>query len=257
MIQSTPTKLVALIGGSLLLFSLPAIANHIDSLDEGPFSFTGAASPLTVTGIPTVSTLGGQRYLEISTTAGSAANLSASLSPVSPGPNDDFMVFFATAGSSGNLFLEIGHAAPLNANFLEIPNFGGNQFDRVRLSFDPSQFSSVSPIVSVTLFSSSANGGAGGNATATMSFAGGMGGNVDFMYSAFTANNPTFAASAFRDIDRASFSLVGVDGGTYSIASFERNGLVIVPEPSTYVLLAVGSVGALVIARRRRVNGTA
>ncbi len=84
-----------------------------------------------------------------------------------------------------------------------------------------------------------------------------MGGNVDFLHSAFTANNPAFTAAAFRDIDMATFTLVGVNGGTYNIASFDRNGLVIIPEPSTYALLAVGLVGALVVARRRRVNGMA
>ena len=55
----------------------------------------------------------------------------------------------------------------------------------------------------------------------------------------------------------ATFTLVGIDGGVYNIASFDRNGLVLIPEPSTYALLAVGLVGAVVVARRRRINATA
>ena len=90
-----------------------------------------------------------------------------------------------------------------------------------------------------------------------MAYAGGMGGNVDFLHSAFAANNAAFTDAAFRDIDMATFTLTGIDGGVYNIASFDRNGLVLIPEPSTYALLAVGLVGAIVMARRRRANATA
>ncbi|MEO5720090.1 MAG: PEP-CTERM sorting domain-containing protein [Chthoniobacterales bacterium] len=253
MIKSTPKQLIAIAAVSLLAFSLTAQANHIDFLDEGPFNFSGVTSPTTIAGIPTASTLGGQRMMSIVTLSGNPANLTASLNPVNPAANDDFMVFSALAGSSGRFTLAIGAAAPLNANFLDIPMGGGNQWDRVRLTFDPSVMSSLSPVITVTLMSSTA----GGSATVTQAFAGGMGGNVDFLHSAFTANNPAFTGAAFRDIDMATFSITGIDGGVYNIASFDRNGLVLIPEPSTYALLAVGLVGAVVMARRRKVSATA
>ena len=57
--------------------------------------------------------------------------------------------------------------------------------------------------------------------------------------------------SVFRDIDMATFTLTGMDGGVYNIASFDRAGASCpIPEPSTYALLAVGLVGAVVVARR-------
>ncbi len=252
MIKSSFTKLSAIAVASILALSLSAKANHIDFLDDNAFNFTGTQGSLTVTGIPTAGTLGGQRMMSITTLTGSAANLTASLNPVGVGANDDFMRFSAVAGSSGRFALTVGAAAPLNANFLDIPAGGGNQWDRVRLSFDATQMSSLASIT-VTLMSSTA----GGTAMVTQAFAGGMGGNVDFLHSAFTLNNAAFTAAAFRDIDMATFTLTGVDGGVYNISSFDRNGLVVVPEPSTYALLAVGLAGAALMARRRRANATA
>lgn len=252
MIKSSFAKLGVIAAASLLALSLSAKANHIDFLDDNAFNFTGATSPLTVVGIPTSGTLGGQRMMSITTLTGSAANLSASLNPVNPGANDDFMIFSALAGNSGIFTLSIGAAAPLNANFLDIPMGGGNQWDRVRLSFDATQMSSLASIT-VTLMSSTA----GGSATVTQLFAGGMGGNVDFLHSAFQLNNAAFTAAAFRDVDMATFTLTGIDGGVYNISSFDRNGLVLIPEPSTYALLAVGLAGGVLMARRRRANATA
>ena len=257
MIKSSPTKLAAFALTSILAFTLSAQANHIDFIDEGPFNFNGSMSPVNVTGIATASTLGGQRLVSITSIIGNTVAVSASLNPVGGGANDDFMVFAASAGTRASLTIAIGAAANLNANFLDIPMGGGNQWDRVRLSFDSTQMSSMSAMISVTLFSSTANGGAGGSATVTQAFAGGMGGNVDFMLSAFTANNATFTDAVFRDIDLASFTLVGVDGGSYSISSFDRNGLVLIPEPSTYALLGVGLLGTLIVARRRRAGAVA
>ncbi len=252
MIKSSFTKLGMVAVASLLALSLSAKANHIDFLDDNAFNFTGTQGSLTVTGIPTTGTLGGQRMMSITVLTGSAANLNASLNPVNPGANDDFMIFSAAQGSSGIFFLIVGAAAPLNANFLDIPGGGGNQWDRVRLSFDASQMSSLA-MITVTLSSSTA----GGSATVTQAFAGGMGGNVDFLHSAFALNNPNFTDAVFRDIDTATFTLTGVDGGVYNISSFDRNGLVLIPEPSTYALLAVGVVGAALMARRRQANATA
>ncbi len=222
------SQLVALVAASLLTVSLTAKANHIDFLDAGAFNFNGTTGTATITGIPTASTLGGQRMMSISAITGTPANVSASLNPVGAGDNDDFMVFSAMAGTSATFTLSIGAAAPLNANFLDIPGGGGNQWDRVRLTFDASAMSSMSAMITVTLTSSTA----GGTATVTQSFAGGSG-NVDFLLSSFTANNGAFNSAAFRDIDTATFSLVGANGGTYNIASFDRNGFVVVPEPST------------------------
>lgn len=193
-----------------------------------------------------------QRLMSITTLTGAAANLSASLNPVSPLANDDYMVFSALQGASGIFSLTVGAAAPLNANFLDIPMGGGNQWDRVRLSFDATQISSLASIT-VTLMSSAA----GGSATVTQLFAGGMGGNVDFLDSDFFANNANITDAAFRDIAMATFTLTGVDGGVYNISSFDRNGLVLIPEPSTYALLAVGLAGAVLMARRRQANATA
>lgn len=249
------TKWAAFTAVSLLALSLSAKANHIDFLDAGPFNVTGVSAQFpgtgfTVTGIPTSSTLGGQRLVSIEKLTGPADMLSASLNPVNPGANDDFMVFCNNPGSTGIFRLTVGAAAPLNANFLDIPGGGGAMWDRVRLTFDATQMSAMSPVVSVTLFSSTA----GGSVTVTQTFAGGSG-NVDFLLSAFTAANPAFDAAAFRDIDSASFSIEGIDGGKYYIASFDRNGFVPVPEPSTYALLAVGLVGAMVVTRRRRRAG--
>lgn len=245
-------RLASVAVASLVLFSLSAKANHIDFLDEGPFSINGAidtpATPFTVLGIPTSSTLGGQRLVSIEKLTGPASDLNASLTPVNPGANDDSMIFTALAGSSGIFNLTVGAGADLNANFLDIP--GGSGFwDRVRLTFDPTQMSSMSPVVTVTLFSSTA----GGSVTLMQAFAGGSG-NVDFLLADFTASNPLFTDAAFRDIDSASFSVEGIDGGVYYIASFDRNGFIPIPEPSTYALLAVGLVGALVMIRRRRAS---
>lgn len=252
MIKSSFTKLGLVAAASFLTLALSAQANHIDFLDDNAFNFTGTQGSLTVTGIPTSGTLGGQRMMSITALTGSAANLSASLNPVNPGANDDFMVFSAMAGSSGLFTLMVGAAAPLNANFLDIPAGGGNQWDRVRLSFDPTQMSSLASIT-VTLTSSTA----GGSATVTQAFAGGMGGDVDFLHSAFRLNNPSFTDAAFRDVDMATFTLTGVDGGVYNIASFDRNGLVLIPEPSTYALLTVALAGAVLMARRRRAHAAA
>ena len=245
-----------LVGAALCFvgLSLSARANHIDFLDDGPFDLLGDASDAfppgrVISGISTSSTLGGQRLISIEKLTGPASGLRATLNPVNPGANDDFMVFAAQAGSSGIFCDKIGAAAPLNANFLDIPGGGGAMWDRVRLTLAAT--SSASPNVTVTLFSSTA----GGSASVTLAFAGGAG-NLDFLHSAFTLNNPNFTAAAFRDIDTATFCLTGIDGGVYNIASFDRNGFVPVPEPSTYALLAVGLAGALVMARRRRA-GTA
>lgn len=202
--------------------------------------------------VPAQATLGDQRFISLSALVGT---VNASLAPVNPGVNDDFMVFSAMAGSSGRFTLTVGAAANLNANFLDIPlpmmgGDSGNDWDRVRLSFDATQMSSLASIT-VTLTSSTA----GGSASVTQAFAGG-GGDVDFLHSAFTLNNAAFTDAAFRDIDMATFTLTGVDGGVYDISSFDRNGFV-VPEPSTYALLAVGLAGAVMMARRRRANATA
>ena len=148
----SPAKFIALAAASLLALSLSAKANHIDFLDEGPFNFSGTTSPQTVMGIPTASTLGGQRMMSIDKLTGDAASLNASLTIVNPvGANDDFMVFSALAGTSGTFTLAIGAAAPLDANFLDIPMGGGNRWDRVRLTFDASVMSSLSPVITVTL----------------------------------------------------------------------------------------------------------
>ena len=249
------TKWAAFTAASLFVLSLSAKANHIDFLDAGPFSITGVSAPenmpFDVNNIPTASTLGGHRLVSIEKLTGPASGLSAFLNPVNPGANDDFMVFCNNPGSTGIFRLTVGAAAPLNANFLDIPGGGGAMWDRVRLTFDATQMSAMSPVVSVTLFSSTA----GGSVTVTQTFAGGSG-NVDFLLSAFTAANPAFNAAAFRDIDSASFSIEGIDGGKYYIASFDRNGFVPVPEPSTYALLAVGLVGAMIVTRRRRAGVT-
>lgn len=225
-------------------FASVSQANHIDFIDEGAFNISdsmgGGATTTTIMGIPTASTLGGQRFLSLNAVTGT---VNASLTPSGAGMNDDFAVFSAAVGSQGTFSITIGQAGDLGANFRDMPAPATNDWDRIRLTLATG--SSASPSITVTLFSDLQ-----GTATVTQSFLGGAG-DVDFLQTAFMMNNPAFTEDTFRDIDRATFEIVGVDGGTYNIASFDRNGSVI-PEPGSMSLLGIGALGLASLYLRRR-----
>ena len=228
---------------AIILASSPFVrANHIDFFDDGPFAQTNnAANPanqFAVTGIPTAGTLGGRRDVTLDSDAGT---VSFSLNPTGPGTNDDFAVFSAAAGSRGSVTVAYGRAADLNANFLDIPN-SMMQWDRIRLTLQGASSGSVS----VTLFSDGQ-----GFATILRPFSFANGGNIDFLYADFTAQNPAFTLETFRDVDLVNFTIFGNDGATYNIASFDRNGSV-VPEPSSTALLGIVVAGIAATYLRRR-----
>lgn len=228
-----------------------ASANHIDFFDAGPFSITAASgqtTTTTVTGIPTASTLGGQRVVTLTSVNGLVV---AGLTPLFDGEDDDGLLFGAGGNNSqANLMIQIGAGGDLNANFIDIPN-STNDWNSVRVAFGTQTgLESSAATVTVSLFATGA-----GTATLTRNFAGGIG-NVDFLYSDFMANNPLFTMDVLRSVDRATLSIQGVLNGEYSLDSFNRNISAQqqqpIPEPTTMLLLGTGLAGVAARMRKRR-----
>lgn len=227
-----------------LLGSSAASANHIDFLDEGAFTLTqngSGSDSTTVTGIDPASTLGGQRFVELSLDSNTATANASLTQPFGPGADDDALTY--TTGGAGSLELAIdGGNSDLNANFLDIPGMNAD-WDRVRLDFGLE--SAAADDVTVRLFSDGV-----GQLTSTQSFAGGDG-VLDFLHTSF---GPDATPAFLRDIDAASFQINAPGAGTYTIESFNRNGFVpeAVPEPGSLGLVMLGLLGLFGVTALRR-----
>lgn len=217
------------------LGSSAASAAHVDFLDQGDFNLTlnnsGTVST-TVTGIPTGSTLGGQRFVELS--LDSDATASATL---------DSNALSYNTGAAGSLLVDINAGAnQLNANFLDIPMSNLN-WNRLRLDFGAQ--SSAGASVTVQLISDGL-----GTVALTQPFGGG--GVLDFFYADFGSLTPAF----LRDVDAASFLIDTDTAGSFTVNSFIRAGAVpqAVPGPGSLGLMMLGLLGLFgVITLRRKV----
>ncbi|MBA2353339.1 MAG: PEP-CTERM sorting domain-containing protein [Acidobacteria bacterium] len=235
-----------LLGVGVALGSSPALANHIDFLDDPSFTLvaSGSGSSTLQTTALTGNTLGGLRDVTLFASTGGVRVLLADSNPGVVGDVDALSFRSDDEASQGTLTVLLGGVADLDANFLDIP-MSTFDWDRVRVNFGLGSSSSAS--VAVTLFSRED----GGTATVTKAFGGGDN-DLDFLHSEFTAVNGSVDPDFLRNVDRATLTLIGGAGSNYFIESFNRNGRVdpTVPEPGTMLLLA-GALAAFGLRKRR------
>lgn len=135
-----------------------------------------------------------------------------------------------TVGSPGSLN---------NAQLLNVDLTGGGSNDRIRFDFDSVDSAGALNLgVSLTITSSAGTATWSGNVPKSAGPS-----STDVLFSQFVGSlNPALVTSI-----TAVFNTAKVND-----ADFQLNSITAVPEPSTWVLLASGSLAALAVARRRR-----
>lgn len=231
-----------LLGTALFVaFALSAQAVVIDSIDPSTMAFPDHYSlsvnsiqqvaSIGVVGLNPNSTLGGRRDVSLAINGGSGA-ISTKLDA------DGFLQFDNDDNTSATLMLSYGIGADLNADFsgsngiaitVSAVNNGANQLGLGSGTF------SLSLRSGVTVASSTFN----------IAF------NTPGVYF-FAFSDPGFAGLNFADIDAMTLTLDTTTAG--SDFRIEDISTVVIPEPSTYLLLGVGLIGLVPLLRRRTVR---